>query len=169
MVNQKKPRILALDPGTRYLGFAVLHGHELLYHGVKVLPQRRNRALTSLAARRAVSEIIQHLQPSVLALEDSFHSRTKRMAAQVALVRTLRTLGHKNGLTTVSYAPSTVRKFLCGSGWAGKRDVAIMVTLKYPELRPYVVRERQWKERFHGHMFDAVAVGLLALSKLRRR
>ena len=161
-------RILALDPGTRYLGYAVLQGRHLLYHGVKVLPARRSGAAACRAGKTTVEEIIQQFQPSVLAMENSFHGRGRHMATQVALVRTLRHLGRKHRLATFCYAPSTIRKFLCGSGWAGKREAAYMVTVRYPELRPYIVQDRQWKERFHCHMFDAVAVGLFVLSRLRK-
>lgn len=164
----KKPttRILALDPGTRYLGYAVLDGRKLLYHGVKVLPATEDANIACTAAIKAVAEIINHLHPSVLALERSFHGPSKRLARQVRLVGQLRKLGRKHQLYTVCYAPTTVRKYLCGSGWANKRDVAQMVAWRYPEMRPYIVREAQWKERFHCHMFDAVAVGLYALSQL---
>ncbi len=166
MPKKHYQRILALDPGTRYIGYAVLHGTELLYHGVKVLPARRDYVAACRSAKKAVEEIIKHLKPSILAIENSFQGRGKGMKTQAALVRALRSVGRKYELKTLCFAPSTIRKFLCGYGWAGKRDAASMVILRYPELRSYIVRDRQWKERFHGHMFDAVAVGLFARHKL---
>ena len=136
----------------------------MLYHGVKVLPLDIGVHAARRAARRTVEEIISHLQPDILAIEESFYGRSKRLAAQVALTRALQSLGQKHEIMTECYPPTSIRKYLCGSGWAGKRDVALMVTYRYPELKPYIVHDRRWKERFHGHMFDAVAVGLFALS-----
>ena len=50
--------------------------------------------------------------------------------------------------------PSSVRKRLCGSGRATKRDMARAVLARYPELKVYLAQNRKWKERFHGNMFD---------------
>lgn len=166
MKRTKPQRILALDPGTRYLGYAVLEGKELLYHGVKTFPSPKRGVATQRMAIKAIEEIITHLHPTVLALESSFPGRNKRLALQISLVRALYFLGRRHGLHTVCYAPATVRKHLCGSGRAGKRDAAFMVAWRYPELKPYLGQNRQWKERFHSHMFDAMAVGLMALSRL---
>ena len=35
MPLNKKQRILAIDPGTRELGFAIMEENELIYYGVK--------------------------------------------------------------------------------------------------------------------------------------
>ncbi|GMW03882.1 MAG: hypothetical protein AMXMBFR84_50160 [Candidatus Hydrogenedentota bacterium] len=167
MKHNYTKRILAIDPGTRYLGYAVLHGGELLYHGVKVLPPGLDKQGAVQAVRKVGNEIIGHLKPNVLAIEVSFRGRTPRMSTHVAIVRTLARLGKQHGLKIRAYSPSSVRKFLCGLGGANKRQVAFMVTWRFPELRSFVVRERRWKERFHGHMFDAVAVGLKAQDDLK--
>jgi RNase H-fold protein (predicted Holliday junction resolvase) len=34
---QNKKRILAIDPGTRHMGVALLDGDKLIYHAVKVI------------------------------------------------------------------------------------------------------------------------------------
>ena len=60
-----------------------------------------------------------------------------------------------------AYSPSTVKKFICGNGRAGKYDVARVVVSKYPELKVYLTQDRAWKERFHQNMFDAVALGMM--------
>ena len=40
-----------------------------------------------------------------------------------------------------------------------------MMVSKYPELKVYLTQDRAWKERYHQNMFDAVALGLMALSQ----
>jgi Holliday junction resolvasome RuvABC endonuclease subunit len=69
----------------------------------------------------------------------------------------------------VSLSPSTVKKFICSNGWAGKKDVARAIVSKFPELKAYLTQDRVWKERFHQNMFDAVALGIIAQSQNKRR
>jgi Holliday junction resolvasome RuvABC endonuclease subunit len=79
-----------------------------------------------------------------------------------ALFDEIQLLAKKKKLTFVSYAPSTVKKFTCGNGWASKKEVATVVVSKYPELKVFLTQDRAWKERFHHNMFDAVAIGIMA-------
>jgi Holliday junction resolvasome RuvABC endonuclease subunit len=78
-------------------------------------------------------------------------------------------LGKRKGLEVLGYAPSTVKKFICGNGHASKKEVARVIIAKYPELKVYLTQDRAWKEKFHQNMFDAVAVGLTASSQKSRR
>ncbi len=161
-------RTLALDPGTRFLGYALFDGHDLIYHGVLTVPVEcppwdRLRLMTARVAR-----MLHDFQPGTLALEGALF-RVRRAALMQALVRTLIRLGHRRCVTTLSYAPSTVKKVLTGHGHASKEDVWRIVIDEYPELRPYVLSEPQWRARFHGNMLDAVAVGLMVLHERHSR
>ena len=95
-----KVKILAIDPGTKYIGVAFLEGVKLIYHEVKV----------------------------------------------------------------ISYAPSTVRKRIAGNGRASKEELSVIIVSKYPELKVYLSQDRAWKNQHHQNMFDAIALGLMALS-----
>jgi Holliday junction resolvasome RuvABC endonuclease subunit len=59
------------------------------------------------------------------------------------------------------FAPCTVKKFICGHGWASKEDGARVVVSRYPELKGYLTQDKTWKERYHRNMFDAVALGMM--------
>jgi hypothetical protein len=50
----------------------------------------------------------------------------------------------------------------------GKKDVARIIVSKFPELKVYLTQDRVWKERFHQNMFDAVALGMMALNRSPR-
>ena len=78
------------------------------------------------------------------------------------LVDEIRAQGRRHGLEVRPLAPSTVKKRICGTGAATKREVAEAVIARYPELNVYLGQDRKWKERYHGNMFDAVAIGLTA-------
>src|SRR5262249_49796688 len=74
----------------------------------------------------------------------------------------IRSVARRRRLAFVSYAPSTVKKFICGNGHASKKQVATVVVSKYPELKVFLTQDRAWKERFHENMFDALALGIMA-------
>ena len=160
----KKPkRILALDPGTRWMGVAVLDGEKLIYHGVEVVKKGNSISENLKNARKAVLRLIQDFQPDLLAIERCFLSRSRNASLLKVLNDDIRLLALRKKLRLVSYAPTTVRKAVCGNGWADKYEVAHVVAQKYPELKVYLTQDRVWKERFHHNMFDAVAVGMMGL------
>jgi len=54
-------------------------------------------------------------------------------------------IGKRKGLKVISYAPTIVRKFICGDSWADKRTLSEVIVLKYPELKVYLTQDRAWK------------------------
>jgi crossover junction endodeoxyribonuclease RuvC len=160
---KKHLRILAIDPGTRFMGVAFTDNGKLVYHGVKVI----NRGLSpheSLAkARKVVLRLIKDYQPNVLAVERVFFANNKNASLLKVLFEEIRTIAKRKRLKLVSFAPSSLKKFICGNGWANKYEVARAVVQRYPELRVYLTQDRAWKERFHHNMFDAVALAIMVL------
>ncbi len=68
-------------------------------------------------------------------------------------------------LKVISYAPGTVKRFVCGNERASKKELARVIVSKYPELKVYLTQDRAWKEKYHQNMFDAVALGMMASIK----
>jgi crossover junction endodeoxyribonuclease RuvC len=77
----------------------------------------------------------------------------------------IKAIGKRKGLKVKSFAPSTVKKAICGNGRASKKEVARVIASKYPELKVYLTQDRAWKEEFHQNMFDAVALGMMASAR----
>src|SRR2546425_1829533 len=138
-INKTRPHrkctVLAIDPGTRQMGIAVLDGRELVYHGVKTLRSHGSPHERLQEARRVVLRLIRDFRPELLAVEHAFYSRSRNASLLNVLVEEIRTLGKQHGLTVRSLAPSTVKKGIAGDGWATKREVALAVVARYPELR----------------------------------
>jgi Holliday junction resolvasome RuvABC endonuclease subunit len=110
--------------------------------------------------------LIRDFNPQVLAVEKAFFAKSRNTALLNTFVDEIRTIGRRKRLKLVSYAPSTVKKHICGNGRASKREVAKVVVAKYPELKVYLTQDRAWKERYHQNMFDAVALGMMAANCL---
>ena len=158
-------KILAIDPGTRVMGIAFLDKGKLVYHGVKEIRNGGKTPHEKLKeGRKIVLRLIRDFRPQVLVFEKAFFANNRNAALLNVFVDEIKAIGRRKGLKVVSYAPSTVRKFVCGNGRASKEDVSRIIVSKYPELKVYLTQDRAWKERYHQNMFDAVALGLMASS-----
>jgi crossover junction endodeoxyribonuclease RuvC len=172
-MHRTRTKILAIDPGTREMGIALLEGATLVYHGVKTIKNRRSAHEILWEGRRMILRLLNDFRPSVLVVEKTFFSG-KRSALLNVFADEIRALGKRKGLKVVSYAPNTVKKFISGNGHASKEEVAQVIVAKFPELKVYLTQDRKWKLRYHENMFDAVALALTAafrlslLSRLRK-
>lgn len=158
-MKNRSNAILALDPGLRELGFAVLAGNRLLTSGVRplrLLPA--SKRVTE--ARRLIRGWITAYHPAALVLEQTHHHPVPQLNALDRLAREAKRLGARRRLTVAVYAPQTVRKALAGNGWATKRELAAAIALRFPALRVYLTQDRKWKERYFLNLFDAVALAV---------
>lgn len=158
-MNRHDQTILAIDPGFRELGFAVLSGSRLLDHGVLklgVLPgEARLRRV-----REAMGAWIRAGAPAILVLEHVPKRPLDALAGLPALGRHLRRIARRHGIEVVSYSAKTARRTVVGNGWAGKPEVAKTIAGRFPELRVYRGQDRKWKDRHWQNMFDALALAL---------
>jgi len=69
---KKSSRILAIDPGTHYIGVAVLDGTKLAYYGVKTLPIKHVSQDTLTAGRKVTRSLIEDIKHGILAVEKDF-------------------------------------------------------------------------------------------------
>ncbi len=164
MPKTKTTRILAIDPGTREMGIAVLRGGDLLYHGVETLPKLPSPEDRLRQGRAVVARMIRDFRPTMLVVEKTFVAKNRNTALLNVLADEICGLGRREGIAVVSIAPNTVKKAIAGNGWASKADVARVIAARYPELRAYLPPGRKWKQRRHYNMFDAVALGIACLA-----
>lgn len=151
--------ILALDPGTRDLGYAVTVGKRLLVANVlslRRIPRRRRLA----AVREAMRVWTRAYRPRTLVLEHMPKRPLDTLAGLPALGRLLRRMAAARRLKVAIYSARTVRSNVVGNGWAGKREVAEALSARFPDLRVHLTYDRKWKEAYWQNMFDAVALAL---------
>lgn len=125
-------RILGLDPGSRVCGYGLVDmcAGELTYVECGVLTAPEGRAMEDRLGEiaRGLREVIDELQPAVVAVEDVFVHQNARSALALAQARgmALAVIG-LCGLRVASYPPAMVKKAVSGSGGAGKDQIARMV------------------------------------------
>ncbi len=161
-------RILAIDPGTREIGVAVLEGEELLYYGVKGVRMRKTSTEVQKEAARIIHHLITDYQPQVLAINQPLI--LQQSAERLALViREIKRTARGENLVVYEYAPKIVRQFICGAAKATKRETARQVAVRYPELIRYANGKSKWEEMYYARMFGAVAVGIACYQSVRGR
>ncbi len=161
MTNNVHKRILAIDPGTKYMGVAFLDNGSLIYSGVKVIPSRTSPHEILQTARKMILRLIKDYRPQMLIVEKTFFGSNRNETLLNVLFDEIKNVGRRKRLHVLCYAPNTMKKCICGDGRASKEEVDRVVIAQYPELRVYLTQDRKWKTRFHQNMFDAVALGMM--------
>jgi len=158
-------KILAIDPGTREIGVAVLDGQQLVYYGVKNVQGRRNPAEVLRRVQKISSGLIERFRPNCLAIERMFLIQ-KSASLLVVTAEEVKAAARQHGLPIYEYAPTVVRKLVCGSGRATKQEAAKMMAQQFPELRAYLEQRTKWEALYYANMFDAVALAVCCYQQI---
>jgi len=145
------------------MGTACLENGQLIYHAVEVIPRGKSPQETLQRAKNIILRLIEDLSPDVIAVEKNFFGENRTAALLNSLHDEIRLIARRKGLKFVSYAPSSIKKYIVGNGWADKAEVAAIVVARFPELKFYLTQhETASRRRFFHNMSDAIAVGLMA-------
>jgi len=169
---QSQPVILGLDPGTRYLGFALIRGKELLEYGVKELKNGERPYDVIGQARRIVLRLIALHGPQTVAIEAPYLIPTLRAAVLSTLTQEVHERAKETGAQVVELKPEEVRLALTGNPKATKYEVAQwLARRRFPEVGALVPQKPKipalWltsRERYWLHMFDALALAATQIS-----
>jgi len=157
-------RILSVDPGRTTLGVAVFEDTSLCYYAIKTLRVPG----TSVAVRRATAHVLNDLiaiyQPTHLAIEQPLVIQ-RRAELLAHVISALKTTARRRGLIVSEYAPQVVRSYICADRKPTKREVARLLAVRYPELRPYGSSRSKWAEKYYERMFGAIAVGFVSQAR----
>ncbi|MCC6573346.1 MAG: crossover junction endodeoxyribonuclease RuvC [Planctomycetes bacterium] len=129
------PRILAIDPGTRRVGWAVVEsvgGRLRLVEGGVIRADRQSDYAPRLALiMREIQQIIAKLRPAEAAIETAFAGRNVSAALKIGEGRGVAIAAcGVAGLPVFEYAARLVKRAATGRGGADKSQVAAMVALQ---------------------------------------
>jgi crossover junction endodeoxyribonuclease RuvC len=124
--------VLGLDPGLANTGYGVVaaRGGRLVALDGGVIRTRPAAAAESRLAEihAGVAALLDEHLPAALALEELYFGRNARSAFAVGQARGVAMLAAgERGLPCAGYTPQQVKSAVCGSGAAGKEQVARMV------------------------------------------
>jgi len=160
--------ILGIDPGTKYLGVAVIRGARLLSGGVHTLRNGHRPHDVIGQARSVVLKYIAKHAPSVVAVERPLLLPTKRAALVSVITEELRGRSADLGMRVIEVSARDARRIVAGDPYAKKFDVARVIARNhFPELIGRLPRRPKNavlgfndRDRYWLHMFDAIAVAL---------
>ncbi|HEX3033938.1 MAG TPA: hypothetical protein VHT73_02250 [Thermodesulfobacteriota bacterium] len=165
----KPTRILAIDPGTRDMGFALFEGYSLVRYWVKSLRKEKVPEDVVMKSKQIVLDLIQRFSPGVIVLGKIVHPGNKKKLALRRLVAQTKLLARKNKVKLYEYEQAAAREIISQGEKPTKRNTAILISSLYPELSVYVPRPRRilWKEKdfYWVNVFDACTLALTYLEK----
>jgi hypothetical protein len=158
-------RVLAVDPTSKGFAFALFEGPDrLIDWGVK-------HAKGNEKCLQRVAELAARYQPAVLVVERTDVDGCRRRQRASQLIENLLALAMNRSLRTRRISRRIMLRFFTRSGFATKRQVAVRLSLRFPELGPCLPPERKpWmSEDERISIFDAVAFGWAFYELLRRK
>jgi Holliday junction resolvasome RuvABC endonuclease subunit len=160
-------RILAINPGTRFLGVAVLQEEELLYYAVKTVKGAKTPLEVLQKIAVIIKQYIEDYQPSVLSIEQMLPTQ-KSASLLVVAAEEIKATAKAEGLAIFQCEPTAARQHICKIGKATKQRAARAIAEKYVELRRYLEGRTKWEALYYARMFDAIAVGLYCVDKIMK-
>ncbi len=130
----RPPVVLAVDPGTRITGFAVIDAGTGSRFRLREYGAIRLRASDPLAVRlgeiyRSLEKLIARHRPAVVVVEKIFYGKNFQSAMKIGEARGAAILAAAMaGRPVVEYTPAMVKKAATGNGCASKGQVQRMIT-----------------------------------------
>ena len=143
-------RTLAVDPGSRVVGWAAFEDERLVAHGVIAVPRGTDYAKTVTHIIGQLASIRMKHRCMEVALEKAFnwpgHNTAALQFAERAITSWAQSIAEVGRVSR--YANGTWKAAIVGHGGASKDDVMATVRLLYPNLNALT-----------EHESDAVAIG----------
>lgn len=156
--NEKHKLVLAIDPATPGIGFALFEGPRLpIDFGVKDVKVNKNAQ-----GLLKVRELIDFYHPDVIVVEDYAGEGSHRCKRVEQLIKAIKRLAKKNKIKTYQYSRSAIRKTFAKFGATTKYEIANKITEWMPTFILRLPPERKaWKsEDPRMNIFDAVSLAL---------
>ena len=160
---KKIHKILAINPGTRYVGIAVFEGPELLDWRVKVIKGKWSKEKQQKIMMMLRSFIERH-EPDVLAIKKLHRCRSSVNLNH--LTSRIKQLSKRKGLRIHQYSIKDVESFFFPGVKSNKSKLAETLTSKYPFLLHEFKKEKSNKNSYHIRVFEAVSLGAVCSQKL---
>jgi Holliday junction resolvasome RuvABC endonuclease subunit len=157
-MTKELPKILAVNPGSRYVGWAAFRGPDLLDWGVRVISAQTPRGRVRVAGQ-IVKDAIDRFGPDRLAVKRLHPSRTSPSLDRLA--DSIRALARRRKLKIHEYSITELEDALCFEAKANKRRLAAAVAGAYPVLSHDLQKETANRHPYRIRAFEGVALGIV--------
>jgi hypothetical protein len=150
------PNILAINPGTKYLGYAVFQGSELRDWGIKTISGKWSKEKMEKLEKIIVG-FIDRYGLNILAIKRLHPSRSSQNLDE--LVSQIKELAKSKGLRICQYSINDLKDFFSPEKRINKNHLAEILTSKHQSLFHELEEEKAHKNHYRLRMFEAVALG----------
>ena len=157
-------RVFALNPGSRYAGFAVFHGSELADWGMKMRFKTESSTKWLERLKRILKGAAERDNVEYLAIKEFHPVRRSKRLSNITIE--LKAWAAKCGLTVCEYTIGEVEASLLPVGRLNKQYLMDEVAARYSILFPEFETEKRNKGPYFVRMFEAVALGMKCLNDL---
>ncbi len=133
-------KILGIDPGINNIGWSILEetsGGQIKYIASGKITTNPQDTITSRLALIFVklTEVISSHKPDIASLEEIFININPKSSMTLSFARgtILCCIGYNN-LTSLEFAPNTIKKTIVGNGKADKQQIMKMLKFIIPHL-----------------------------------
>jgi Holliday junction resolvasome RuvABC endonuclease subunit len=159
-------KFLGLNPGTRYLGLALLEGPVLQDWRIRVV-QGKGPKQKLAKAKEIIGLYLRQHQPDVLVLKRLHPSRSSRTLGR--LVSEIKIMARRRQMRGVQFSIGEVESLLCPEGRKNKRRLAEVLASVYAVLHHELNREQENRNPYHVRMFEAVGLAVAGYHRLGDR
>jgi Holliday junction resolvasome RuvABC endonuclease subunit len=160
----KENTVLAIELGSRELGYAVIKQGQLFRAGIKSLRRPNSHPGRIAVLKRVFTSLIEQNMPTAVAMVNQEVCQGRRSRFQKQLSGTVQLIANDHNVSVRKYLPTTVKRTVTGESKATNRLIAGSLCGIYPHLSHHIEYKQKWKQRYVQHMFDAVACGLTHLA-----
>lgn len=137
-----KRTILGIDPGTLYMGYAVVEvgsskDMQIMVMGTLLLDKYSDHYERLGKIAHKVTGLISEYKPNDLAIETPFCGKNVQSAIKLGRAQgTAIAIAYSQGLQVYEYAPTKIKMSITGTGTAAKEQLADILQrlLKFPEF-----------------------------------
>ena len=165
---EKPSRVLAIDPGTRTLGYADFSEAELIDYGLRYFKSCRRIEQLLDEVEVVISRLILEKQPEVIILEKTSFSQITNNVRLTLVSTRIKSVARRLKTKIVEYSPKTIRAIVSNDGLSTKFDVAKIIVSKYPEMRLLIRNQTPSARNLFFNITDAVACGQAYLDRKSR-
>ncbi len=160
-MHTKTYNILAIIPGTKYLGVAIFVDTDLRDWYVKSIP---NLSIKDKAeyVKEFIGGLIDHFNINILAMKKLHEARQSRNLSE--LVSKIKEAQKKLNIRVKEYPLQTIEQSLV-QGKQNKRKLVDEVAQLYPVIIHEHEREKKNKSRYLTRMFEAIALGVVCFNQ----
>lgn len=162
--GEYKLPVLALAPGGRHCGVAVLDEKELLYFAVKTMKTSYSSPDYEREIALMLNNLFNQFTPKNIVYK-KLNPQQRNFPALQTFRETVETEAVKHNIPVTETSFKHAAALLVSDGKRTKAHVFAKLTEIFPELRQFTNRPSHTQKRYYERLLAAVAIGLVAVSE----